>query len=100
MAQVFKKKCLLFNFFLKKGLLKAKTLNDELSIKIEEQYPTDFNKNFEVLSQIGKGCQGGVVCSVKEKETGQIFAAKMYRTRDDEQILLVFFIMLSHCQIN
>lgn len=60
---------------------------------MEERYPTDFDKNFEVLSQIGKGYQGSVVCSVKEKGTGQIFAAKMYRTHDGERISLVIFIM-------
>ena len=85
---------------MKKGLLKAKTLNNELSIQIDERYPAEFDENFEVLSQIGKGCQGGVVLSVKEKETGQIFAAKIYRTRDEERISLVIFIMLSHSQIN
>ena len=61
-----------------------------MPIKIEERYPPEFEAKFEVLDKIGKGCQGGVVCQVRERETGLLFAAKIYRTNDEERISLVF----------
>ena len=55
---------------------------------LEHNRKSNFSVKFDKENNF-KGYQGGVVREVKEKETGLIFAAKIYCTQDEERISLV-----------